>query len=75
MSPFDRCDQNTIAVFNTAVVEARRLGHGYVGTEHLLVALMRHRELLPAAVAELLPGDADAVARRPRGSSRWAAAA
>ena len=57
MSPLDRCDDNTIAVFNTAVVEARRLGHGYVGTEHLLVALVRHREVLPAAVAALLPGD------------------
>ena len=40
MSPFDRCDEDTIAVFNTAVAEARRLGHSYVGTEHLLVALV-----------------------------------
>jgi ATP-dependent Clp protease ATP-binding subunit ClpA len=59
MSPLDRCDENTIAVFNTAVVEARRLGHGYVGTEHLIVALVRHREVLPAAVAALLPGDVE----------------
>lgn len=59
MSPLERCDENTIAVFDTAVVEARRLGHGYVGTEHLLVALVRHREVLPAAVAALLPGDVE----------------
>ena len=61
MSPLDRCDEDTIAVFNTAVVEARRLGHGYVGTEHLLVALVRHRDVLPDAVSALLPGDVDAL--------------
>jgi ATP-dependent Clp protease ATP-binding subunit ClpA len=59
VSPFDRCDDNTIAVFNTAIAEARRLGHDYVGTEHLLIALVRHREVLPDAVATLLPGDVD----------------
>jgi ATP-dependent Clp protease ATP-binding subunit ClpA len=58
---FERCDQNTIAVLNTALDEARRLGHNYVGTEHLLLALMQHREFLPDAVATLLPRDVDAV--------------
>ena len=58
---FERCDHNTMAVFDTAVAQARRLGHHYVGTEHLLLALIHHRELLPGAVAELLPGDADTV--------------
>ena len=54
---FERCDENTMAVFNTALAEARSLGHNYVGTEHLLLALMRHREFLPGAVAALLPRD------------------
>ena len=58
---FERCDQDTMAVFNTALAEARRLGHNYVGTEHLLLALMQHRELLPEAVAGLLPPDAGVV--------------
>lgn len=58
---FERCDENTMAVFSTALGEARRLGHHSVGTEHLLLALMRHRELLPDAVAALLPRDADVV--------------
>jgi ATP-dependent Clp protease ATP-binding subunit ClpA len=50
-----------MAVFNNALAEARRLGHSYVGTEHLLLALLRHREFLPEAVAALLPRDADVV--------------
>jgi ATP-dependent Clp protease ATP-binding subunit ClpA len=54
---FERCDENTLAVFNTALAEARSMGHNYVGTEHLLLALMRHREFLPGAVAALLPRD------------------
>ncbi len=58
---FDRCDSSTIAVFDTALAEARRLGHNYVGTEHLLLALVRHREVLPDQVAALLPSDPDAV--------------
>jgi ATP-dependent Clp protease ATP-binding subunit ClpA len=58
---FEHCDENTMAVFNAALGEARRLGHGYVGTEHLLLALMHHREMLPDAVAALLPRDAHAV--------------
>jgi ATP-dependent Clp protease ATP-binding subunit ClpA len=58
---FERCDADTMAVFNTALVEARRLGHSYVGTEHLLLALVQHREVLPDSVAALLPRDLSAV--------------
>ncbi len=58
---FERCDENTMAVFNTALAEARRLGHNYLGAEHLLLALMRHRALLPEAVGARLPRDADMV--------------
>lgn len=52
---FERCDEQTMMVFEGAVAEARRLGHNYVGTEHLLVALVQHRHLLPEPVAALLP--------------------
>ena len=61
MSPFDYCDEDTIVVVNTAMAEAHRLGHNYVGTEHLLVALVLHREVLLDTVAALLPGDIDAL--------------
>lgn len=55
---FDRCDGDTTTLVETALEEARRLGHNYLGTEHLLVALVRHRELLPEPVAVMLPNDA-----------------
>jgi len=60
---FDRCDPNTMTVVDTALQEARELGHNYVGTEHLLPALARHRDLLPTPVGALLPGP-DAVKNR-----------
>jgi ATP-dependent Clp protease ATP-binding subunit ClpA len=55
---FDRCDADTTTVLETALEQARRLGHNYLGTEHLLLALVRHRELLPESVAVMLPDDA-----------------
>jgi ATP-dependent Clp protease ATP-binding subunit ClpA len=45
-------------VVNTALEQARSCGHSYLGTEHLLLALVRHRDLLPEPVGALLP-DAD----------------
>ena len=53
---FDRCDPSTMTVIDTALQLSRDLGHDYVGTEHLLLALVRHRNLLPTAVGALLPG-------------------
>jgi ATP-dependent Clp protease ATP-binding subunit ClpC len=41
-------------VLEFAVDEARRLGHHYVGTEHLLLGLMREREGIAAGVLERL---------------------
>lgn len=58
---FERCDRNTRLVVDAAVDESRRRGHGWLGTEHLLVAFSRHGEVLPPPVAERLP-DAEAVA-------------
>lgn len=55
---FDRCDADATTVVETALEEARRLGHDYLGTEHLLLALGRHRELLPEPVRVMLPKDA-----------------
>jgi Mrp family chromosome partitioning ATPase len=55
---FDRCDADATTVVETALEEARRLGHDYLGTEHLLLALVRHRELLPEPVRVMLPNDA-----------------
>ena len=55
---FDRCDGDATTVVETALEEARRLGHNYLGTEHLLLALVRNRELLPESVRVVLPDDA-----------------
>jgi len=57
---FDRCDGETVAVLQAGCAEARRLGHDYLGTEHLLLALVGRRGALPEPVAELLPSE-DAV--------------
>lgn len=52
---FDRCDADTLAVLETGFAEAKRLGHSWLGTEHLLLALVQHSERLPEPVARLLP--------------------
>ncbi len=41
-------------VIELAVDEARRLNHNYIGTEHLLIGLMREGEGVPAGVLESL---------------------
>lgn len=51
----DRYDEGTRAVVDAAVEEARRFGHRWVGTEHLLLALAARSGTLPSAVAGLLP--------------------
>lgn len=55
---FDRCDPDTMQVIDCGFAEARRLGHHWLGTEHLLVALVQDRDLLPAYAAQLLPAAA-----------------
>lgn len=52
---FDRCDPDTRAIIDAALDEAGRRGQPYLGTEHLLLALSRRRELLPDDVAAQLP--------------------
>ena len=58
---FERCDTATKAIVDAALAESRRRGHNWLGTEHLLLALSQRRELLPPAIAALLP-DAEGVA-------------
>jgi ATP-dependent Clp protease ATP-binding subunit ClpA len=58
---FERCDADTMTVIAAGIAEARALGHNYVGTEHLLVALVQHRDLLPREVGRLLPADVESV--------------
>ena len=41
-------------VIELAVDEARRLGHNYIGTEHLLLGLVREGEGIAAGVLESL---------------------
>jgi ATP-dependent Clp protease ATP-binding subunit ClpA len=52
---FDRCDADTMAVIDLAVKESRRLGHDWLGTEHVLVAFGQRSDLLPKAAARFLP--------------------
>ncbi|MGH9279258.1 MAG: Clp protease N-terminal domain-containing protein [Acidimicrobiales bacterium] len=58
---FDRCDADTKSVIDAALAASRQRGHSWLGTEHVLLALVQHRDVLPAEVAAILPG-ADAVA-------------
>ncbi|MBR5152489.1 MAG: ATP-dependent Clp protease ATP-binding subunit, partial [Clostridia bacterium] len=40
----------TKRVFERSYIEAQRMGHNYVGTEHLLIALLRERECLAVRI-------------------------
>ena len=68
-------------VIELAVDEARRLSHNYIGTEHLLIGLMREGEGVPAGVLESLGVNLDkvrgettrllsATSQQPQGSGR-----
>ncbi len=48
-------------VIELAIDEARRLGHDYIGTEHLLLGLVREGEGIAAGVLESLGVDLDKV--------------
>ncbi len=51
-------------IFEYAVQEARQLGHNYVGTEHLLLALTREQDNTAVKVLAHLGVDADAVRKQ-----------
>ena len=48
-------------VIELAIDEARRLGHNYIGTEHLLLGLVREGEGIAAGVLEILGVNLDKV--------------
>jgi ATP-dependent Clp protease ATP-binding subunit ClpA len=54
---FDRCDDDTVTVLDTARGQSQQLGHGWIGTEHVLLALTIHHDLLPDPVTRLLPDE------------------
>jgi Ca2+:H+ antiporter len=51
-------------ILATARDEAERLGHAQIGTEHLLLALLREKESLPPEAAALLPKDVENAGKR-----------
>src|SRR3712207_7630085 len=58
---FERLDAGAGEVLEEAVAEARRLGHNYLGTEHLLVGFLVHVNMLSAQVRAALPVGAESV--------------
>ena len=58
---FERCDAGTRLVLGRALQESRARGHTWLGTEHVLLAVVLERGRLPEAVAAVL-ADADAIA-------------
>ncbi|MDB9313026.1 ATP-dependent Clp protease ATP-binding subunit [Spirulina sp. CS-785/01] len=48
-------------VFEQAFDEARQLGHTYIGTEHILLAIVREKDSVAAKVLQRLDIDADQV--------------
>jgi ATP-dependent Clp protease ATP-binding subunit ClpA len=52
--PFDRFDERAKRVLSLAQDEAIRLNHNYIGTEHLLLGLLREGEGVAARVLESL---------------------
>lgn len=46
-------------IFEQAVVESRQLGHNYIGTEHLLLAIARDEETVAVQVLKQLEVDLD----------------
>lgn len=56
---FEHLDADARRVVDVAIAAARELGHGWVGTEHVLIGALTHRTLLPASAQELLPQAAE----------------
>ncbi|GAB4495873.1 MAG: ATP-dependent Clp protease ATP-binding subunit [Anaerolineales bacterium] len=56
----------TQQVLEHAVEEARRMGHHYIGTEHLLLGLVRHNEGIAVEVLRKLNINAEQIRRQTR---------
>ena len=55
MTVFPRLDADADAIVVEAIAEAHRFRHGFLGTEHLLIAFASQPAVLPPAAAERLP--------------------
>ena len=69
---FERFTERARQVVVLAQEEARTLKHNYIGTEHILLGLLREEEGLAARVLESLETPSIAFARRSCGSSALA---
>jgi plasmid stability protein len=58
---FERFTERARRAVTLAEGEARALGHGYVGTEHFLIGLLREGECVAARILANLDMDADSV--------------
>ncbi|HEC23082.1 MAG TPA: ATP-dependent Clp protease ATP-binding subunit, partial [Chloroflexi bacterium] len=65
-TPFSKLDLSpgTKKVLELAVEEARRLGHHYIGTEHLLLALVRYNEGVAIDVLKTLDISPDQIRKQ-----------
>jgi hypothetical protein len=58
---FERLDSGAQAILTEAIAEAKRMRHGYLGTEHVLIALASSPTVLPEEVRVHLPVSAAVV--------------
>ena len=58
---FERLDSDAQAILTEAIAEAKRMRHGYLGTEHVLIALASSPTVLPEEVRVHLPVSAAVV--------------
>ena len=63
MYPFERFTERAKKVLTLAQAEAERSHHSYIGTEHLLLGLMRERDGLAAQVLESLGLEIESIRR------------
>lgn len=65
-TPFQKLDLSpgTKKVLELAVDEARRMGHHYIGTEHLLLALLRYNEGIAIDILKALNISPDAIRKQ-----------
>ncbi|NDJ52385.1 MAG: ATP-dependent Clp protease ATP-binding subunit [Chloroflexi bacterium] len=65
-NPFTRLEltPGTKEVIELAIEEARRMGHHYIGTEHLLLGLVRHNEGVAIDVLKALDISADQIRKQ-----------
>ena len=66
---FERFTERARQVVVLAQEEARQLKHNYIGTEHILLGLLREEEGLAARVLESSTSPSSACARRSCASS------